>query len=558
MPELCRQTVAAAIGQLKALKLTPTEKRIARDVIVELRNRLGFLAEVGLGYLTLDRSSATLSGGEAQRIRLAKQLGNKLVGVLYVLDEPTVGLHPRDTERLLATLTELRDLGNTVIAVEHDEHVIVAADHVLDLGPGAGAHGGTIVAAGPPAEIAAGCGLTGRYLRGELRLEPPVDRRQATGRVELRDVTVHNLRGLDVDIGLGCLTVVTGVSGSGKSSLVLDALVPMLRDDAATVRWADGANRRAQLVVVDQSPLGSSPSSNPATYTGIFTEIRGLFARVPLSRQKGFTAGRFSFNVAAGRCAKCEGKGRIQVEMHFLADVWVTCELCRGRRYNQETLAVEYRGRNIADVLSMEVSTALDFFGNHPRIARPLELLQDVGLGYLQLGQPANTFSGGEAQRLKLVAELARRPREHMVYVLDEPTTGLHMDDVKKLLGILRRLLARGDSVIVVEHHLDVIAAADHVLELGPEAGELGGRVVANGTPEQVAKTPQSHTARFLRARLAAVAAGGRVAKGTPSKKRPSTRKAAKKPKAAKKRKTAKKPHGPDDRSAPRKATGVS
>ncbi|MGE3174115.1 MAG: excinuclease ABC subunit UvrA [Planctomycetota bacterium] len=504
MPELCAATVERALDLLSALQLDATERTIAADILKELHNRLGFLHEVGLGYLSLDRSSATLSGGEAQRIRLATQLGNKLVGVLYVLDEPTVGLHARDTERLLRTLLELRDLGNTVVAVEHDEHVIRSADHVLDLGPGAGTRGGTVVASGPPDAILGGDGLTARYLRGELGRRAPGPRRAPQGHVALRSVTLHNLRDLDVDVPLGCLLAVTGVSGSGKSTMVLDVLVPALRDRTAQLVWDDGEERDHRLVVVDQSPLGSSPSSNPATYSEVFTPIRGLFAQVPLSKQKGFGPGRFSFNVAAGRCAACEGKGQIQVEMHFLADVWVTCEVCRGRRYNQETLAVEYRGRNIAQVLDMEVSTALEFFGNHPRIARPLQLLQDVGLGYLKLGQPANTFSGGEAQRLKLVAELARTPREHMIYVLDEPTTGLHMDDVQKLLGVLERLLERGDSVIVVEHHLDVIAAADRVLEMGPEAGMDGGRVVARGTPEDIAEAEGSHTGRFLRERLAA------------------------------------------------------
>ncbi|MBX3463509.1 MAG: excinuclease ABC subunit UvrA [Planctomycetes bacterium] len=525
LPELLACTVDAAAAALDGLRLEPVQTRIAADVLKELAHRLSFLRATGLGYLTLDRSSATLSGGEAQRIRLATQLGNKLVGVLYVLDEPTVGLHPRDTEQLLRTLLELRDLGNTVLAVEHDETLVRAADHVLDLGPGAGARGGRVVAAGPPAAIAAADTLTGAWLRGELAA-PPAARREPAGHVALRGVQVHNLRGLDVDVPLGCLTAVTGVSGSGKSSLVMDALVPALRQGSATVRWHDGASRPWQLVVVDQGPIGSSPASNPATYTGAFTRIRELFAAVPLSRQKGFGPGRFSFHVAAGRCAQCEGKGQLQVEMHFLADVWVTCETCRGRRYNGETLAVEYRGRNIAQVLAMEVDEALQFFGNHRQIVRPLQLLHDVGLGYLQLGQAANTFSGGEAQRIKLCAELATQPRAHMVYVLDEPTTGLHADDVRKLLAVLRRLLDRGDSVIVVEHNLDVILAADRVLELGPEAGAAGGRVVAAGTPEQVAAEPASHTGRFLAARLGAGAAGTTGRRRRPPRAAPARRRA--------------------------------
>ncbi len=521
LPELCAATVDEALARLAALELSATERQIAVDVQKELRNRLSFLHEVGLGYLTLDRSSATLSGGESQRIRLASQLGNKLMGVLYVLDEPTVGLHARDTERLLQTLLELRDLGNTVVAVEHDEQVIRAADYVLDLGPGAGSRGGRVVAAGTPAVVEVGDGLTGRYLRGELGRDETGARRPALGHVQLRKVAIHNLHDVDVDVPLGCCTAVTGVSGSGKSSLVLDALVPALRAGTATIAWGDGDPPDYRLVVVDQSPLGSSPASNPATYTEVFTPIRDLFAQVPLSKQKGFGPGRFSFNVAAGRCAACEGKGQLQVEMHFLADVWVTCDVCRGRRYNQETLAVEYRGRNIAQVLGMEVSEARQFFGNHPRIVRPLQLLEDVGLGYLKLGQPANTFSGGEAQRLKLVSELARTPREHMIYVLDEPTTGLHMDDVQKLLLVLDRLLQRGDSVIVVEHHLDVIAAADHVIELGPEAGLDGGRIVGIGSPAVIAALPGSHTGRFLAARR--TGSPPVPTKASPRRKRPSS-----------------------------------
>jgi excinuclease ABC subunit A len=516
LPELLVRTVDEAAAVVEGLQLDGTQQRIAEDVQKELRHRLSFLRSTGLGYLTLDRSAATLSGGEAQRIRLATQLGNKLVGVLYVLDEPTVGLHPRDTERLLRTLLELRDLGNTVLAVEHDETMVRAADWVLDLGPGAGTRGGRIVAAGAPAVVAAADTLTGAWLRGELQLSAAAPRRAPTGHVALRGVTVNNLQGLDVDVPLGCFVAVTGVSGSGKSSLVMDALVPALGDGSAKVCWLDGEAQRCQLVVVDQSPIGSSPASNPATYTGAFTKIRELFAATPLSKQKGFGPGRFSFHVAEGRCAHCEGKGQLQVEMHFLADVWVTCEICRGRRYNQETLSVEYRGRNIAQVLAMEVDEALQFFGNHKHIVRPLQLLHDTGLGYLRLGQPANTFSGGEAQRIKLCAELATRPRAHVVYVLDEPTTGLHAADVQKLLAVMRRLLDRGDSVIVIEHQLDVILAADRVIELGPEAGEHGGRLVAVGSPEEVAAVPASHTGRFLAARLGgAVPAAARRRRAT-------------------------------------------
>jgi excinuclease ABC subunit A len=507
LPEVLGQTVAAALATLAGLRLDATQQRIAADVLQELRHRLGFLRDTGLGYLTLDRSAATLSGGEAQRIRLATQLGNKLVGVLYVLDEPTVGLHPRDTERLLRTLLELRDLGNTVLAVEHDEVMIRAADCVVDMGPGAGRRGGKVVACGTPAEVAAGPSLTGQWLRGELPMAERAAPRAPLGHVRLRGVTRHNLQDVDVDVPLGCMVAVTGVSGSGKSTLVMEALVPALAAHTAEIVWYGDVPRGFQLVVVDQNAIGSSPSSNPATYTGLFAPVRALFAQTPLARQKGFTPGRFSFHVADGRCAHCEGKGQLQVEMHFLADVWVTCEVCKGKRYNRETLEVEYRGRNIADVLAMEVDEALAFFANHKQIARPLQLLHDVGLGYLQLGQPANTFSGGEAQRIKLCAELARHPGAHTIYVLDEPTTGLHADDVQKLVAVLGRLLARGDSVVVVEHHLDVIAAADRVVEMGPEAGAAGGRIVAQGTPAELLADPASVTGRFLVGRVAAATA---------------------------------------------------
>jgi len=545
MPELLRQTVDQAAATIDEFKLTKTESGIAADVLKELRHRLSFLRETGLGYLTLERSAATLSGGEAQRIRLATQLGNKLVGVLYVLDEPTVGLHPRDTERLLRTLIELRDLGNTVLAVEHDEVLVRSADHVLDIGPGAGVHGGLVVAEGTPADVAASETLTGKWLRNALGSAPrsASERREPVGHVELRDVSVNNLQHVNVDIPLGVLAAVTGVSGSGKSSLVMDAMVPSMQRYDADVCFYDDEERHYQLVVVDQSAIGTSPSSNPATYTKAFGPIRELFAATPLARQKGFGPGRFSFHVAAGRCAACEGKGQIQVEMHFLADVWVTCEICRGQRYNQETLSVEYRGKNIAQVLAMDVDEAAEFFGNHKRILRPLKLLHDVGLGYLTLGQPANTFSGGEAQRIKLVAELSRRPSSHTVYVLDEPTTGLHADDVQRLLKILDRLVDRGDSVVVIEHHLDVIAAADRVLEMGPEAGVEGGLLVAEGTPEQIAKIRGSHTGRFLAPHLDALRSppGGRSASGRRGKAKPTKRATSAKAQAAKKKRASRK-----------------
>lgn len=527
LPEVLLQTVDHASATIDSLKLDRKEARIAADVLKELRHRLSFLRDTGLGYLTLDRSASTLSGGEAQRIRLATQLGNKLVGVLYVLDEPTVGLHPRDTERLLRTLLELRDLGNTVLAVEHDEVMVRSADHVIDIGPGAGIRGGQVVASGLPAKIAASDTLTGRWLNNSLGIKLPdeCERRKPIGHLELVDVHVHNLQHVNVSLPLGVLTAVAGVSGSGKSSLIMDALVPGLNKHQVDMSWTDGESRHTDLVVVDQSAIGVSPSSNPATYTKAFGPIRELFASTPLAKQKGFGPGRFSFHVAAGRCAACEGKGQIQVEMHFLADVWVSCEICRGLRYNQETLLVEYRGKNIAQVLAMDVDEAIQFFGNHRKILRPLKLLHDVGLGYLTLGQPANTFSGGEAQRIKLVAELSRRPSSHTIYVLDEPTTGLHADDVQKLLAVLERLLERGDSVFVIEHHLDVIAAADHVLEMGPEAGANGGLVVAEGTPEQIARTNGSHTGRVLAKHLTALRAPPpKTIKAKPTKRKPTSK----------------------------------
>ncbi|MEY4674593.1 MAG: UvrABC system protein [Planctomycetota bacterium] len=497
MPEICSMTVAAAHSCMESMRLTAAEKQIASEVLKEVRNRLTFLRDVGLGYLTLDRSAATLSGGEAQRIRLATQLGNRLMGVLYVLDEPTVGLHPRDTDRLLRTLLDLRDLGNTVLAVEHDERLVRAADHVVDMGPLAGSRGGRVVAAGTVAAVSRGDSPTARWLRGEISVPQPAQRRSPLGHVALSGLMVHNLVDLSVRVPLGVFCAVTGVSGSGKSSLVMDGLVPLLRSGSAPVQWRDGRARDLRLMVVGQEPIGTTPSSNPATYSGVFGPIRELFSQAPLARQKGFGAGRFSFNVAEGRCSACDGKGQIQVEMHFLADVWVTCETCRGRRYNAETLQVEYRSRNIAQVLDMEVDEALAFFANHPRIARPLQLLADVGLGYLRLGQSATTFSGGEAQRIKLVAELTGRARDHAVYVLDEPTTGLHMADVEKLVTVLQRLVDRGNSVVVIEHHLEVIRAADHVVELGPEAGDEGGKVVAEGTPADLVAAG-THTGRCL------------------------------------------------------------
>jgi len=509
LPAFCRLSVVDALARLASLRLRKAERQVAAETLVEIQNRLGFLDAVGLSYLTLDRSAATLSGGEAQRIRLASQLGNRLVGVLYVLDEPTIGLHPKDTQRLLKTLWDLRDLGNTVVAVEHDEQVIRSADYVVDMGPGAGQHGGTVVACGTPASVSKSPGLTGRYLRGELSIATPSERRSAGGQIRLQKLGRNNLRNLSVEIPVSVLTAVTGVSGSGKSTLVLEELLPRLKARRVLL----GRIKDYQVLVVDQSAIGSTPASNPATYTGLMTPVRELFAQLPQSRVKGFKPGRFSFNVSGGRCEACEGKGQICVEMHFLADVWITCDVCRGRRYNAETLSVELRGRNISQVLDMEVAEALDFFGNHPRIARPLRAMRDVGLGYLRLGQPGNTLSGGESQRIKLVAQLARPSRKHHVFLLDEPTTGLHIDDVSKLIQVLHRLVDQGHTVVVIEHHLDVIKNADHVLELGPGAGPEGGRIVVAGTPEQVAAHRQSPTGKFLKVSLKTVAGS----KGAPT-----------------------------------------
>jgi excinuclease ABC subunit A len=487
-------SVDDAIAALGRLRLRKAERVIADEILLEISNRLQFLSNVGLGYLTLDRSARTLSGGEAQRIRLASQLGNRLVGVLYVLDEPTVGLHPRDTAQLLTTLMDLRDLGNTVVTVEHDEAVMRAADYIVDMGPGAGHQGGRVVAAGTPLQVAKSKGLTGQYLRGKLSIPVPKTRRESVAAVRLKKLSQNNLKNVDVAFPLGVMTAVTGVSGSGKSTLVLESLLPALAKGAVLPKGF----KDAQMIVVDQSPIGSTPASNPATYTGLFTPMRELFAEMPVSKVKGFGPGRFSFNMKGGRCEACEGKGQIRVEMHFLADVWVTCDVCRGKRYNAETLGVELRGKHMADVLDMEVAVALDFFGNHPRIRRPLQAMVDVGLGYLRLGQPGNTLSGGESQRIKLVAQLARPARRHHVYLLDEPTTGLHLQDVARLIEVLRRLVDQQHTVIVIEHHLDVIKNADHVIELGPGAGPLGGEIVIAGTPEQVAKTKKSETGKWL------------------------------------------------------------
>ena len=482
---------------------------IARPILKEVNDRLRFLKNVGLDYLTLERSAVTLSGGEAQRIRLATQIGSRLVGVLYILDEPSIGLHQRDNKRLLATLMELRDLGNTVLVVEHDEETIRAADHVLDLGPRAGRHGGLVVAEGSLADVLRHReSLTARYLRGELRIAVPPRRRVVAEDRILRVVGArhHNLKDLTVEFPLGLFIAVTGVSGSGKSTLVTDILYQALARHFYRAKVVPGTHTRLEglehidkVIDIDQSPIGRTPRSNPATYTGLFTPIRELFTFLPESKIRGYGPGRFSFNVKGGRCEACQGDGLVKVEMHFLPDVYVPCEVCKGRRYNRETLEVRYKGKSIADVLDLTVADALEFFEAQPRIRSKLELLNDVGLGYIHLGQPATTLSGGEAQRVKLATELAKRDTGRTLYILDEPTTGLHFEDVRLLLEVLHRLVDKGNTVVVIEHNLDVVKTADRVLDLGPEGGDAGGRLVAEGTPEEVAQVKGSYTGQFLR-----------------------------------------------------------
>ena len=484
------------------------DPEISRPILKEVTDRLRFLVDVGLDYLTLDRSAVTLSGGEAQRIRLATQIGSRLVGVLYILDEPSIGLHQRDNARLLATLRELRDLGNTVLVVEHDEETIRSADYVVDLGPRAGRHGGEVVAAGPLAEVLRHRdSLTARYLRGELRIPVPPRRRIANADRLLRVLGArhHNLKDLSVEFPLGLFVAVTGVSGSGKSTLVTDILYQSLARHFYRAKVVPGAHERIEgldhidkVIDIDQSPIGRTPRSNPATYTGLFTPIRELFTYLPESKLRGYGPGRFSFNVKGGRCEACQGDGLVKVEMHFLPDVYVPCEVCKGRRYNRETLEVRYKGKSIADVLDLTVADALDFFEHQPRIRTKLELLNDVGLGYIHLGQSATTLSGGEAQRVKLATELSKRDTGRTLYILDEPTTGLHFEDVRLLLEVLHRLVDKGNTVVVIEHNLDVVKTADWVIDLGPEGGELGGRVVAAGPPEKVAQSQGSHTGQFL------------------------------------------------------------
>ncbi len=505
--EICSLSVTEAENFFAQLELPAKEAEIARRVLKEIRERLSFLVNVGHDYLTLDRTSGTLSGGESQRIRLATQIGSSLVGVLYILDEPSIGLHQRDNRRLLETLKRLRDLGNTVLVVEHDEETILEADHVIDMGPRAGRHGGEVVAQGSPKDILNHpASLTGDYLSGRLAIPLPGVRRKATGQLSIKGATANNLKAVDVEIPLGVMTCVTGVSGSGKSSLVLDTLHKALaqrlyrsRERAGAVQAILGLEQLDKVIDIDQSPIGRTPRSNPATYTGIFTDIRDLFAQLPEAKMRGYKPGRFSFNVKGGRCEACQGDGILRIEMHFLPDVYIQCEACQGARYNRETLQVKYKGKTIADVLDMTANQAVEFLANIPRIKRKLETLRDVGLGYIKLGQSATTLSGGEAQRVKLAKELGKRSTGRTIYILDEPTTGLHFDDISRLLSVLQRLVASGNSVVIIEHNLDVIKTADHIIDLGPEGGRRGGEIVVCGTPEDVARCARSYTGRYLR-----------------------------------------------------------
>ena len=491
---------------LDELQLTETQQLIGNQILKEIKARIRFLMDVGLDYLTLARATGTLSGGEAQRIRLATQIGSGLVGVAYILDEPSIGLHQRDNDKLLATLKHLRDLGNSLIVVEHDEDTMLAADYIVDIGPGAGEHGGQVVAVGNAQEIMKNPNsVTGAYLSGKIRIPVPTERKKPTGYLKVVGAQENNLKNIDVKFPLGVMTCVTGVSGSGKSSLVNQILYKRLARDLNRARTIPGKHKRIEgldqvdkVINIDQSPIGRTPRSNPATYTGVFDLIRDLFAGTPDAKARGYKKGRFSFNVKGGRCEACAGDGILKIEMHFLPDVYVPCEVCGGKRYNRETLEVRYKGKNIYDVLNMTVEEAVDFFENVPSIRRKMETLRDVGLSYIRLGQPSTELSGGEAQRIKLATELSKRSTGKTVYILDEPTTGLHFADVHKLTEILRRLSGDGNTVIVIEHNLDVIKTADYIIDIGPEGGDRGGTVVASGTPEEVAKNPDSYTGKYI------------------------------------------------------------
>ena len=506
--DFCALSVEKELKFMNDLRLEGNMAVIAQQIVKEIRSRLQFLSDVGLGYLTLARSSGTLSGGESQRIRLATQIGSSLMGVLYILDEPSIGLHQRDNDKLLETLKHLRDIGNTLIVVEHDEDTMRAADFIVDVGPGAGSHGGEIVAAGTVDEIIA-CprSITGQYLSGVKKIPVPTTRRAGNGQyLTVRGASENNLKNVDVEIPLGTFTCVTGVSGSGKSSLVNEVLNKTLlaklnhaRTRPGACRCVEGIDQLDKVIDIDQSPIGRTPRSNPATYTGLFNDIRDLFASTNDAKIRGYGPGRFSFNVKGGRCEACSGDGLVKIEMHFLADVYVPCEVCHGARYNRETLEVQYKGKNIAQVLDMTAEEAVDFFENLPKIRRKAQTLVEVGLGYVKLGQSSTTLSGGEAQRVKLATELARVSTGRTIYILDEPTTGLHAADVHKLIEVLQRLVDAGNTVLVIEHNLDVIKTADHIIDLGPEGGDGGGYIVATGTPEEVAQIPESYTGQYLK-----------------------------------------------------------
>jgi len=506
--EFTAMSVRRAVQFMEELVLTPRSMEIARRVIKEIRNRLGFLDRVGLNYLSLDRSSATLSGGESQRIRLATQVGSSLVGVLYILDEPSIGLHQRDNQRLLSTLVDLRDQGNTVLVVEHDPETILSSDYVIDMGPGAGRLGGEVVFAGSPQQLLTSeSSITGRYLSGRETIPVPLKRRKPTReKIVIKGARANNLRNIDVTIPLGVFTCVTGVSGSGKSTLVIEVLRKALQartqrsfNKMGFVDKIEGLAYVDKVIEIDQSPIGRTPRSNPATYTGVFGHIRELFSNLPDSKMRGYKPGRYSFNVKGGRCESCHGDGVIKIEMHFLPDVYVKCDVCNGKRYNRETLEIKFKGKNITDVLDMTVQQAAEFMENIPPIFNKLRTLHEVGLGYIKLGQPATTLSGGEAQRIKLSKELSRRGTGRTLYILDEPTTGLHFADVKKLLDVLNSLVDAGNTVLVIEHNMDVIKVADYIIDLGPEGGDQGGEVLAQGSPEIISETPGSYTGVFLK-----------------------------------------------------------
>ena len=506
--ELCELSVSESIEFFEKTKFTKTQTEIASQILKEINSRLNFLRNVGLDYLTLERSAGTLSGGEAQRIRLATQIGSALTGVMYILDEPSIGLHQRDNQRLIDTLTYLRDLKNSVIVVEHDEQTLRTADWIVDIGPGAGVHGGAVVASGTPEQVMkVKDSVTGQYLAGKIKMDIPKERRKGNGKfLKLSGVSEHNLKNVSIEIPLGAMTCITGVSGSGKSTLLSDVLYPAVSNKLMRTNYETGAFKKIEglenidkVINIDQSPIGRTPRSNPATYVGVFDEIRDLFASMPEAKAKGYLKGRFSFNVKGGRCENCQGAGTITIEMNFLPDVFIQCDVCNGKRFNKETLEVMYKGKNITDVLNMTIEEACNFFAHIPHISRKLEMLKSVGLGYIQLGQSALTLSGGEAQRVKLANELARTSTGKTLYILDEPTTGLHFADVKQLMGVLQRLVDQGNTVLMIEHNLDVICQSDYLIDLGPEGGFRGGTIVATGTPEEVAEVPESFTGQFIK-----------------------------------------------------------